>query len=211
MKPSWNDRFFDVWSESMAYVLGLIWADGCLNGPPWHSYISFGQKDKDLLESVADAIGTPRFRIKEGRTNADRVVYRLTFTSKRAIKRLVEIGLKPRKSKILRFPEVPEEWIRHFVRGYFDGDGTISTRVEKGRKHLRSTVEFYGTREFLTSFSEKICSGVGLKRGPKYYRGSVWRLRFAAKYDVLDIRDWMYKDSTIYLLRKKERFDLLAA
>mgnify|MGYP002625860766 CR=1 FL=1 len=54
---------------------------------------------------------------------------------------LIRLGAIPNKSLILEFPkDIPNDLIRHFVRGYFDGDGCISKNED--RCSLVSTENF---------------------------------------------------------------------
>ena len=74
---------------------------------------------------------------------------------------LIKQGCVPNKSLILTFPnkhQVPKNLINHFIRGYFDGDGSISygiqerysVRKKQNTKRLNINAQFIGTKEMLT-------------------------------------------------------------
>ena len=59
---------------------------------------------------------------------------------------LVRLGMKTTKSLDIEFPTIPQQYVRHFIRGCWDGDGSVY--FEKGRRHL--TASFYsGSRLFI--------------------------------------------------------------
>jgi intein/homing endonuclease len=44
------------------------------------------------------------------------------------------MGMVPNKSLVLKFPDIPKEMYRHFIRGYFDGDGSLCLHINKRGK-----------------------------------------------------------------------------
>lgn len=81
---------------------------------------------------------------------------RLTITNKKIAKDLIKCGCIPNKSLVLKFPDerifASKDLIRHFIRGYFDGDGCISYLETKycrprctilGTKSMLESIEFY--------------------------------------------------------------------
>ena len=80
---------------------------------------------------------------------------------------LIKQGCVPNKSLILTFPnkhQVPENLINHFIRGYFDGDGSInygirerySVRKKQNIKRLSMNAEFVRTKEMLIGINNYI-------------------------------------------------------
>jgi intein/homing endonuclease len=114
-------------------------------------------------------------------------------------------GCTPNKSLILKFPDLSifkdESLVRHFIRGYFDGDGCVSW-TRKDRKTPSAVI--IGTEDFLKGvekcFGEKayICH-------KKDKSAEVFRFNLT---DVKAFRflDFIYKDATIYLDRKYNRY-----
>ena len=75
--------------------------------------------------------------------------YRMSFRSDKCKADLINKGRVPRKSLILKFPteeQVPRGLIRHFIRGYFDGDGWFSNTPSCFQ------VGIIGTEDFIKGF-----------------------------------------------------------
>ena len=131
-----NEDFFSHWSPGSAYVLGVIFTDGNLHlskAPDGtercSGHVTISQKEPELLLKVAvlmDHSGKMTFR--PSREYAGRVageLHTLGFSSDRMLADLMRLGLRPRKSLSLQFPDMPEEYCRHFIRGCWDGDGSV--------------------------------------------------------------------------------------
>jgi len=132
---------------------------------------------------------------------------RLIFSSVRMASDLEQLGCVQKKSLILKFPnanQVPEVFLRDFVRGYIDGDGCITTG---GHLHpLRLKV--CGTKEFLNglvSYFNYIISpdkiSVNFEKRKKDTKNT-FSLTVNSTLRVLRILDELYKGSSVYLDRK---------
>lgn len=116
-----------------AYFLGWIYSDGCMIKKSYSFKIGIQKRDKEILEKLIKLISknTPIKTIKRKSGHdkyhrQDLVVLRIN--RKKIYNDLLKLGLYPNKSETLSFPtfsQVPEEFIFHFIRGYFDGDGCI--------------------------------------------------------------------------------------
>lgn len=104
----------------MSYVLGLLFTDGCLqkgkNGKVVSVVLSIN--DLDLLEKVRILMGSNHkiHKLKQKGLHSYR------FAREKIINDLCDLGLFPNKSKNIKFPDVPDEYMRHFIRGCWDGD-----------------------------------------------------------------------------------------
>jgi hypothetical protein len=123
-----NEAFFSKWSPAAAYVFGVILTDGNLklSKSPDGSVrfgsgcVSISQKEPEILNKVGALIGhsgkitfQPR-REYQGRVAGE--LYTLKFSSDRVVADLVCLGLRPRKSLTLQFPDMPVDMRRHFIR-----------------------------------------------------------------------------------------------
>jgi hypothetical protein len=201
-----NHNWLDtVDTEEKAYFLGLLAADGWLDRNSL--FISLQQADRELLEALQSRIVPfiPLAHYKAGRMNVDDSV-RLVITSQRWRCRCEELGITPKKS--LSMPNVckniPLDVRNHFVRGYFDGDGTVGVYWNKRLKKKFARVSFLGTKEFLTGVHSAIELPVGTVtiRPPE----KIHRLTYSGKKRLLEISEYLYKDATIFLPRKRKRF-----
>lgn len=139
-KVNVNEDFFSSWSSKMAYVLGVICTDGNLCPgrirEPWRAKststiprISVFQKDPELLEKVLHLMECDAKLIfhKEriyGNTKAG-AGYCFHVTNEKVYDDMVNLGLTPNKSLTMQFPNMPNEFVRHFIRGCWDGDGSV--------------------------------------------------------------------------------------
>ena len=76
---------------------------------------------------------------------------------------LISKGCVPNKSLILKFPSeeiLPKELQRHFIRGYFDGDGTIGLYPHsKTNPKLEESLLIVGTKPFLEKVQDVLSIG----------------------------------------------------
>lgn len=90
--------------------------------------------------------------------------------------------------------------MNHFIRGYFDGDGCIHKIKNTPNSFIISIVS---NNNFIEDIQKYL--RIGYVREHKNY--SI--LEIYKIDDIKKFRDFIYKNSTIYLERKKEKFDLV--
>lgn len=200
-----NHRFFDDWSRESAYILGMVAADGHIffhSGYRNKSSLQFelAAKDEDILLKIAEAMQFEGPVMKSSRNTR-----KLNISNTRIIGKLLEYGIPDRnKSMTMSWPQaLPEKFYPDFVRGLFDGDGTVYYSGHTIRINFLGTADLLkGIKRAVPVFSHKI--GV-------YYRGAspkganVHCLKFTT-HKALDIFEWMYQDSTIHSDRKYNKF-----
>jgi hypothetical protein len=130
-----NDNFFLTRSKEMAYVLGVIYTDGNLfHDSKRGTYrIIISQKQPELLNKVLklmDCDARIRHRKQRG-ISGD--IHFFDIQQKQVYSDLIKLGLSPNKSKTINFPTLPSEFVRHFIRGCWDGDGSIYFESRKLR------------------------------------------------------------------------------
>ena len=192
-------------TEEKAYFLGLLAADGWLDRNSL--FISLQQSDKQLLETLQRRISPfiPLAHYKAGKMNVQDSV-RLVITSHRWRKRCDDLQITSQKSLTMLdvSKNIPLAVRNHFVRGYFDGDGTVGVYWNKRLKKKFARVSILGTRQFLLGVHRSIGLPVGTItiRQPE----KIHRLTYSGKRRLLEISEYLYKDATIFLSRKKEKF-----
>jgi len=102
---------------------------------------------------------------------------------------------------------IPKESLHHFIRGYFDGDGCVRFSLIDNRKEF--AVDIAGTQDFLTALKKHMIYSLNLSNVQIRKDKGVFRLAWGGNLQVRRIKEYLYQDSTIYLERKKEKFDLL--
>lgn len=210
-----EDFFDDIDSEEKAYVLGFIYADGCNSIERNAVIINLKETDKDILLKITTLvqptkplmyIDTSEQIKKEGYENSKNQ-YRMVIQNKHISQRLIELGCGKAKTHNLVFPtgiQVPKYLQRHFIRGYFDGDGSIS-----GNKQKQFSIT--GNEKFLESIQKILIndlyfSKTKLDKRWKDSKDNIKSLRYCGINQCIKFRDWLYKDATLYLERKKELF-----
>ena len=215
MIRSLNQNFFKKWSSEMAYVLGFFAADGSMlrNGRGAH-FIEFTSTDRVLIEHVQRVVGSGHLIKSRERGGRCKTAFRLQIGSKNWFEDLSKLGFTQHKSNELAFPEMPPEYFRDFVRGYFDGDGCVyfKSHFAKDRNKERwvfQTLFTSGSRVFL----EKLLSEVrvyGVQGGRIATKSkSGYDLVFSWK-DSLALYRLMYhtaKVADLYLPRKREKLE----
>lgn len=111
------------WSPNLAYVVGLITTDGCLSKDKRH--IDFTSKDIKLIKTFQNCLGLQNIKIGYKKSGSKRWCPRIQFGDVNFYRWLEEIGLTPRKSKTIGALKIPDKFFFDFLRGCFDGDGSI--------------------------------------------------------------------------------------
>jgi hypothetical protein len=110
------EDFFKLWSHDMAYILGLWFADGYIS-KSFAVGITLHKNDSELLNNIVNLIG--------GKIYTRDNCLNLIVSSKTVFQDIVMLGGQEKKSLILKMPFIPKEYLKDFIRGYFDGDGSI--------------------------------------------------------------------------------------
>lgn len=113
------------WSETMAYVVGLMATDGCLI-TRGRRHLTFDSADEGHVRTFLGCIGRhPTYRLKRDKRSGE-VSYQAQFSDARFYRWLRSIGVHPRKSLTIGAIDVPDEFIAPLARGLFEGDGHIA-------------------------------------------------------------------------------------
>ena len=191
-----NHDFFKFWSHEMAYILGFFFSDGNVSSNKRCVSLHLNSKDHYILEEISEIMSSNRPISRYNDSS------HLRLDSKKLAEDLIELGCVPRKSKILKFPKIKKGQLSHFLRGYFDGDGSINFNKPNTIK-----IYFLGTYYFLEGVRDKINLVLDIKMNPIKESGSIWRLNYYGD-NARKICFWMYKNSKgLYLRRKKDSFD----
>ena len=209
-KLTLNEDYFSIIDcEAKAYFLGLLFADGYNNESTYQINIVLQEKDVDILLAFKKELGYGgelkyRDNTNKGRQNT----YRLTLYSKKMSQDLTTKGCTKAKSLVLVFPSgdiVPKFLVRHFIRGYFDGDGCIYNHKSKRQKDSKA-VSFVGTLAFLTSLQDRLMLECDLKTTKLAKHPKVYALHYDGNKQVPRIFNYLYKDASFFFERKHLKF-----
>lgn len=197
-----DEEYFSIIdTEDKAYWLGFLYADGYVLEKNNTLIAGLTLKDLDHIEKFKyDIKSTHLIKNATTKNNYQFNIYNNNFT-----KHLVNQGCIPRKSFKIEFPKLKDTLENHFIRGYFDGDGSVSATD----KTLQLTI-CCASEKFLFDLVEKMKINVNLKRYKIYKRkdGLLIYVNSSGE-DILNIRKYLYKNSTTFLGRKKEVFDYI--
>lgn len=202
-----NHHFFKKWSEEMAYILGFITADGHIRKNNYSYKLSFSihEKDKDILEKI-NGILAPNNKLSY---NKKEKMFYLSFASPHIYNDLLKLGITPLKTFKVTPPKIPKKYIRHYLRGYFDGDGCIYIGKRSDMIKQFPGVRIIGNLE-MTEYIRKTFGGITnskLKVHITYseYKKPMGNLYYTSK-NAIKILDFLYKNSNIHLDRKFKKY-----
>ena len=202
MSATNNIRNFEIIdTEEKAYGLGFLYAYGSVGSTDNRIELGLAEKDLTHIEKFKEFIGVPNKISYRSQTKS----YRYMFKSIPCKEDLIKQGCVPKKSLILKFPteqQVPNYLIKHFIRGYFDGDGWF-TNTEKCFQ-----VGIIGTENFINGFLEKVKGLINTDNTifEVHRKDGAKRYVFGNYKDVLNFLNWIYKDSNIFLDRKYNQY-----
>lgn len=213
-----DSHVFDVIdTEEKAYWLGFLYADGCVmsTGSNYKLSLAISTEDIDHLRKFQKFLKTNN-PIKVYKGNHNNEYCRIYVIDEHLCKQLISKGCTVRKTETLTFPEfLNDDLVRHFIRGYIDGDGCITFHKHQiNHDRLVFALKICGTKELLTDFhrrlpiNKKTDSPVLQKRRKNDVNN--YSLEYGGNLQALRLLDYLYGDSNIYLNRKYERYLLLA-
>lgn len=216
-----DHNFFATDTIESLYLAGFIAADGCIRQKNEHYMlqIALSSKDKTFLEMIRDLLKSASpisdHLVKNSKRDPkwnDIWKSEMKITSKQIFDDLARFNITPRKTKTLTFPEwlIDHPLVNHFIRGYFDGDGSFHTPKLSNRDgHNRTVSQVFfglrGTQEFLRVVRDIFEHHCELKHREKDIRISSGHgtLEYGGNGVVAKIAQFLYKDATIWLPRKK--------
>lgn len=181
-------------------------ADGCIyNGA---LKIALAEKDKNHLIKLQSDLQSSYALVKNISKNSrrnpnwkDSVCYHVSIYSKRLTSDLESFGVIPNKTFDSKISDAVKtsEHLRHFCRGYFDGDGTISLHKPSTRKmNPQLVVAIRGSVEFLSDFNEILVRHAGLPERCLNKKintsSSIGNLLFNGNNICKQILTWLYSD-----------------
>jgi hypothetical protein len=202
----YTDFFKKIDTEEKAYWLGFIAADGNVDKNKRVCSIQLKQSDKGHLEKFSKVFND-YYHISL--INSVYPSARISIYSKQCCLDLEQYGITPNKSLTLdiNFNLIPKELILHFIRGYFDGDGSIFCSIpkrENGYNYEEWGCNFVGTEKVLTYFKEYLNLENKITK-----KGNVYSLDINGILKTYQVLTLLYKDSTIFLERKKNKYNEL--
>lgn len=192
-------------NQEKAYLLGLFYSDGNVGFNQVQCRIELKLEDKDLVFQLQKIF--PFFFIHYDRGTK----IELGNYEKSLKEDLILNGCFPRKSfenkENLHLPDIDKNLLRHFIRGYFDGDGGC-TLSHSGRKTQKRVYIYSASINFLKEVQKEL-----------QYNNIISKLQIINNVGKLTIStysyalffDYLYKDSIIFMERKLNKLNQILA
>ncbi|NCD06244.1 MAG: hypothetical protein EOL97_09000 [Spirochaetia bacterium] len=211
-----NIRYFQIIdTHEKAYLLGFIAADGCIQSNGNSSYglsITLHSKDRIILEILKKELDSTCNiqHITTKMSNSDRKKdhVRLAIFNIDLYNDILQYGITPKKSLTMAniIPNIPKEFRKSFMLGYFDGDGCVlhsnQIRIKNGKQYPSRglVIQIRGTKEFLQGMADEL----ELTNYAIYF-DKTHSLRFSKKIEIIKMFKCYY-DCNIFLARKRDIF-----
>ena len=211
-----NEHYFDkIDTPNKAYILGFLYADGYNGREKATVTMSLQEEDGYILEQIRQELESEKpleyldYSNKHDFGYTYKNQYRLLMFSAHMCDQLASLGMVPNKSLVLEFPSIPEHLYSHFIRGYFDGDGSLCLHITKtGRK--QSLITFTSTDSLCYEIQSILKQVLDISGGGIYdascHNGVTKVLSYCGNRQVKTILDYLYKDADMYLTRKHDKY-----
>ncbi|MGL4847912.1 MAG: LAGLIDADG family homing endonuclease [Clostridium sp.] len=204
-KEPFNEDFFEnIDSEEKAYFLGYMMADGNVYERSDSSpcvRIELSNKDRYILEKFQECLDL-KDKVKYTRKNCSV----LRIHSKKMFDDLNRWGIVPQKTKhetMKKLNFLDKDVIRHFIRGFFDGDGWVTNTTSHGkRKGSRKCIGFCSNKKMLEELMEFLNKKIDTKILKVTERRGCSMILYSSKKDTQALIKYFYENSTIFLTRK---------
>jgi len=239
-----NHYYFEsIDTEYKAYILGFIFADGSIHTVKEsirnknkevyrirerkRFVISIQKPDGYILEPLAEDLNVtivtrnPPSTIK----NNWQPQSKITVCSDSIFDDLQKLGCYPNKSTVgMDFPTLLPEFIPHFIRGFFDGDGSLGIKIEKNTyqrkskyvlknpaKPLRYTIRIIFSsvsKSFLEQIEKYLTEHTPCTFVYEQYKNKkCYNMVSYGITSTQNICNFLYKDASYFLERKKEKLN----
>jgi len=204
----------------MSYILGYITADGCIcvSKNRKHPFsLNITSKDKAHLYNIRAILGSGH-RIGKKKNGRGDIAFQLQIRNPVLTEDLMNKGILPRKTYHLDPIVVPDRYFRDFIRGFFDGDGTVYqyavNKVPQIKAKLLST-----SLSFIEDINERICRNLGIPLKTIHHIADRNSDKRMTKHEIsFYINDcdafakFIYANNpTLYLPRKRKIFERWAS
>lgn len=211
-----NQDFFKRWSPNMAYVLGYFVADGCIvvRKERAKSPYIFNITSADLrhLYKLRTALSSGHKISKKQGGKLNFGGYQLQVSNQVLCKDLLNLGIHPRKTYNLGIINVPDEYFPDYVRGFFDGDGSVFIYKVNETPQIKSSFVAVSV-PFIKNFNDRLCKFLGISEKSIHtenkIRGTMPQYNICFYVDDSEkLEKFMYGNNpNLFLDRKKRIFD----
>lgn len=195
-----NESFFEVLNEESTYWLGFLYADGYVRLKDEKSgelKIKLKNTDKNHIDKFLLSIKS-NHPIKCGKDNNSHFC-QVSIYSNKMVKDLFSHGCFNNKTQKIQMPDLDKKLIPHFVRGYFDGDGSISNTRARPNSYVVSICSN-------KKFNKDVMNLLPNLKWYVYDKENYSVIKIFRKVDVLFFKDYIYSSKGLMLDRKYNKF-----
>jgi len=205
-----EDYFNKIDTENKAYILGYAIADACIIKCQNSLYFAMdlNSNDKYVLELIDNELnGNGKIY-----SNVKRNTSSISYGSKRLCESLSKYGITQKKTgkEYLPLNEIDEKFIKHLIRGFFDGDGTVFMRTDNSKLYnKRLEFGFCGNSFILQQIKDILLNELNISDNKIVVRKerSICQIMFSKYDDIINFYNYLYSETGFCLKRKKEKFD----
>lgn len=205
----YNNELQNIDTEHKAYLLGLFYSDGYVCNINNNCGITLHEQDVALLEELIQVF--PFMILKKSHKNA----YKISCTSKALKQHLLSNGVFVKKSSLnrenLSLLHLQNHLLSPFIRGFFDGDGSVYSQ-----KLFNIKIEIGGTSfKLITEIVKVLYDNKITVNLSCCYKGTGQRTMdyyklYTSSYKISKLfADFIYKDATIYMKRKFDKLNVI--
>lgn len=215
--------FSKIETELQAYLLGFYAADGSIDEKRKTLRIELQKRDSEIVYLFRDTISNDArvytTKAKDFINNKGKLVHTegsigIDITSAQICNDLVKLGIGYRKTyNDFEIPkQIPESLVKHFIRGFFDGDGSFSATIHQNKNRPNQYLRMYFTIDskkpaILNSFMRYLSYQKIDVHIIHVNRDDMYRLNSASRKECNKLFNLLYKDANFYLQRKFDKFN----
>lgn len=193
-----EDFFKSINSPEKAYWLGWLITDGCVYNNAIQ--LTILKDDIKILNLLSKDLGVHN---KVSITTTGYARFYLGCAN--MVEDLAKYGIVQNKTFSVTIPKMPQRYYSHLLRGMFDGDGGLS--IFTRYNHSVFELSFTGNKYCVEAFNDLIHQNLNMDKRTVTRNGSIFRLRWTRRNDIIKILDWLYSDCGEHFLdRKYDKF-----
>lgn len=209
-----EDIFDQIDCHEKAYWLGFLMGDGNINAK--HNVIQIALCSKDISHLYKfNLFANSNYLIKTHKRSCKFKKYysnieysKLTISSPQWVKSLAKLNVIPNKTFKEKLPNINEIYYNSFILGFLDADGSwIKNKDRNNHRYIQFSL--LGNKEFLTDIQNILVKNCEVNKNKIFVSNKnslkpIYLLRYGGNIVAKNIAKFLYKDSPVWLDRKKE-------
>lgn len=196
-----NHSYFScIDTREKAYWLGWLWSDGYVreNNHAYHIELNLQKRDEHILWRFRDAVNA-EYPIQSHRESV-----RICLISQQMFTDLQRYGVVQGKSHFAAIPNIGATFVSDFIRGVFDGDGSIGITYQPA-------VTIIGTEPFCRWLQQTVQQELGIQSAVYRKKNAAFKWVIVTRTRIRLFAQWIYRASEdgslpTHLERKYDKF-----